>query len=246
VRRFLIPPALWGETIGLPALEARHAARVLRLKPGESVVIFDGMGREADARIERLTAAAGTLILLSPPRWKSPPLELVLGQGLPKADKLEAILQHGIELGLTSLWPLQLKRSVVKIPEAKRAGRLERWQRIAAEASKQCGRADVPGVTPIRRLEAFCEGFSASSQQPLGLVLHEGATAEQHLREVLRELKTPPRAVWALIGPEGGLTDEEVTVARAAGFLPVSLGPRILRTETAGLALCAIIQHVYG
>lgn len=285
MRRFLVSPERWGETIALSPREARHAFKVLRLQVGDVVACFDGQGRESKAKILSIDAKGCEVALLAEgeadaskaqnaagqlgqvPGSHAPEVsalalpsgrgaesssagtaDWLIAQGLPKGEKLEQILQHGTELGMTRLWPLTLARSVVKLEPSRVESRLERWQRIAEEACKQCGRTTVPEVLRPTELSLMCQAFERLTTPKLGLVLYEDPARGQSLAQVLDGAIPPSRglaglSVWALIGPEGGLSLEEVQQAQRAGFVPVTLGTRVLRTETASLALLAILSH---
>ncbi len=247
MRRFQVPRSSWGPTISLPAAELHHAFHVLRLKPGDAVVIFDGQGWEVPTRILELDAVHGVVAPTDSEQQLAAGLRVVLGQGLPRGDKLEAILQHTTELGITEVWPLLLQRSVARPDERRSDRKLERWQRITTEAARQCRRADVPRVHGLGSLEAFCRSFEALEPTRRGLVLYEAASPGEELRAVLERGVPPgPEGVWLLVGPEGGLAPDEVARARNAGLEVAGLGPRILRTETAALAVLSILQFVWG
>jgi 16S rRNA (uracil1498-N3)-methyltransferase len=222
-----------GESVG-------YLRDVLRLKPGAPLEVFDGEGHVYPAVLH--TYGEGIALLDLGARQDRPftGIRVTLLQGLPKADKLELIVQKAVELGVTTITPVATERSIVKLDERKAAERTERWQRIADEAARQCGRADVTSVTPPVSLK------EALAQPPLEgerrIILDEEERGTR-LRDVLG---SPAAPYCFLIGPEGGLTRAEVQLAQAAGYLPVTLGPRILRTETVGLALLAIVQHVLG
>lgn len=220
--------------------ETRHLARVLRLRPGDVVVAAAGTGVDYTVRIETLgPTAAGTILGVAAPRAESP-LALTLVQGIPKGDKMEAIVRAATELGVRWVWPAIAERTVVKLEPGRWRERARRWQRVAKEAAKQCGRALPPEVA-----------------SPLSLVDCLAAAASVDLKICLWEkepgplgplLITPgaPATAAVIIGPEGGLTQTEVDAARAHGYAIAGLGPRILRTETAGLAIIAILQSRFG
>lgn len=247
MRSFLVPAASWGETLRLPSEEARHALKVLRLKVGAEIRCVDGEGRSVQARLEQLSLEGGVAVPTGPVTRSASRGARVIGQGLPKADKLESILQHGTELGMTALWPLDLERCVVKLADDKAEARRERWQRICGEASKQSRRSEVPQVAGRAGLEAFLADFQAERGPRLGLVLDEersGALPLPLVLETATGVEVLRRgALWALVGPEGGLTRAEVKAALDVGFMAVTLGPRILRTETAALSLLAQLDY---
>ncbi|MFM7201896.1 MAG: RsmE family RNA methyltransferase [Myxococcota bacterium] len=247
MRSFLVPPASWGDQLLLSPDEARHALKVLRLKPGAEIRCVDGHGREVLARIEQLSPEGGVAIPVSSVMTTPRQAQRLVGQGLPKGDKLDDILQHGTELGMDTLWPLKLERCVVKLDPEKAEGRRARWQRICSEAAKQSRRSEVPNVAPPAGLGSFLEAFRELSAPRLGVVLDEARAGVCSLPALL-ETETGAEvlkrgSLWALVGPEGGLSRAEVQAASDAGFVPVSLGPRILRTETAALSLLAMLDY---
>lgn len=243
-RRFLVPTSGWnGDVLTFPPEEAHHLRHVLRLRRGDQVQVFDGAGREVTATVieissEGVKAHIETQLESKP----APGIRVIVGQGLPRGGKLEEILERSTELGLSHLIPVITHRSVSRPDEERGETKVLRWRKVAIAAAKQCGRADVPQVDAPTRLANFLQTFQ---QDPgaLGLVAWEDDKVHT-LRGVLPAQS--PAAVWILIGPEGGLTPEEVHLCQSAGFISVGLGPRILRTETAGPALLAIVQHLYG
>ncbi len=223
-----------GDRVSLRGPDAKHLARVLRVKEGDTIVAFDGTGREWDARVETVGATSVTLALGAERKnERESPLSILLGQGVGKGDKLETVLRAGTELGVAELVPVLTERAVA---HAEGQDRVARWRKIAAEACKQCGRAKVPEVHPPEDLDAF---LARASSREAKLVAWEGGGVP---------LRSLPKAasVAVLVGPEGGLATHEVERAKRAGFTPVSLGPRVLRTETAGVALLAGLQALWG
>jgi 16S rRNA (uracil1498-N3)-methyltransferase len=242
VHRFTIAPArIEGNRVTFDRHETRHLARVLRLHPGDLVIAADGAGREFTVRVEALGERATGTVLTVATRAIESPVAVALLQGIPKGDKMETIVRASTELGVARVCPVIAERTIVRLEPARWRERGRRWQRVAREAAKQCGRSVVPEVEPPRGLaECLAQGDSPG----LGLCLWEGAT--DPLGRVLDRLSTPPQTVRVLVGPEGGLTRGEVEAARAHGFASVGLGPRILRTETAAPALVAIVQSRFG
>jgi 16S rRNA (uracil1498-N3)-methyltransferase len=235
-RRVHLPPSRIGEVRATLSEAARHYLRdVLRLSPGDPVELFDGLGTAWEARVEpgfeglaleaRRAAAPG-----------GPAIHLLFA--LAKGEKCELVVQKATELGAARLIPFAAERSVVRLEAEKGAERAERWRRIAEEAARQCGRADVPEVaTPgslSAALAAVPEGFRllvlhGQGGAPLGALGLEGAPG-----------------LAAVVGPEGGLTDEELAACQAAGALRATLGPRTLRAETAAIAVVALLQAQVG
>ena len=239
-RFFVRPDAVAGLAVSFDADETRHLNRVLRLQPGDLVVALDGRGRELTVRLTTVGArsATGAIVETRASRTESP-LALTLVQGLPKADKMAAIVRMATELGATRVVPVIAERSVPRAGREHDAGRESRWQRLAREAAKQCGRAVVPEVaTPL----PLAEWLSAPAPPGVLICVWEEA------RDALADVLPPPPAerVTVVVGPEGGLAGREVESLRAAGAIVGRLGPRILRTETAGPVALAILQARYG
>jgi 16S rRNA (uracil1498-N3)-methyltransferase len=242
MRRFTIAPErIEGDRVAFDRDETRHLARVLRLGPGDLVVAADGGGRDYTVRIERLgETAAGRIVAVAAGRAESP-LAVTLVQGIPKGDKMELIVRAATELGAVRICPGLAARTVVTLDAARWRERARRWQRVAREATKQCGRAVVPEVDVPRPLG---DCVAAADPRTLRLCLWEGEAAP--LATLLADLPGPPPTAWIAVGPEGGLTRDEVDRARGHGWLVAGLGPRILRTETAGPALIAVLQARWG
>ncbi|MBM4378214.1 MAG: 16S rRNA (uracil(1498)-N(3))-methyltransferase [Deltaproteobacteria bacterium] len=217
-----------------------YLARVLRLGAGDALRVFDGEGREFPARVERVDEGAAVLSL-GPAELSAPPRALWLLQGLPKADKFEWVVQKGTELGATDFLPAALERCVVKLDEDRGGKKVQRWQAIAEEAARQCGRADVPRVHAPARLPAALASLPTHCAL---LVLDEQARAPS-LSEAVRALE-PGQPVALLVGPEGGLARAEVEAALARGGVAVTAGRRVLRTETAALVALAAVQLLDG
>lgn len=241
MRRFiLVPERVDGDRVTFDRDETHHMSAVLRLAPGDLVVAADGSGRDYTVRLEALgEAATGTILGVAATRAE-PPLAVTLVQGVPKGDKMEAIVRAATELGVARIWPVLTERTIVRLEPSRWRERARRWQRVAKEAAKQCGRAVVPGVEAPRPLADRL----AEAREDLKLCLWEGEAPP--LAVALAGSARPPRTAAVLVGPEGGLSRREVDAARAVGWSPVSLGPRILRTETAGPAITAVLQHVLG
>jgi len=233
MKRLHLPRAHEGER-SVDGAPFHHLARVLRVKAGDVLEVFDGEGQLFDAKVSRLDADALTLNL-SNARAAPALAPLTLIQGLPKGDKLEQVLQKGTELGAFAFIPVVTDRAVSrpKDPLAK----AQRWQKIAAEAARQCGRADVPKVAPPCTLAEAVAALAAGTQV---LVLDE----EEKTVRLTDVASSGPLAL--VIGPEGGLTRDEVKSLREKGAQTVTLGPRILRTETAALAALSVLLHVHG
>ena len=230
--RFFAPAQqLREDTITLTGENAAHA-KVLRLHAGDEVTVCDGEGTDYSCVIE--AAEADGLRCRIEKREASaaePCLRIALFQGMPKAEKLEWIIQKNTELGVDRVIPVETRRSVVHLEEKKRKGKEERWRKIAAAAAKQSGRGILPRVESPVELETL-----DFSDFDLVLLAYEG----EHIRTLKQALTPAPGSrIALLIGPEGGFEPREVQHLEEKGALPVTLGPRILRTETAGMAMLA-------
>lgn len=239
MRRFFVPEGLLDSPqITLPKEVAHHIKTVLRLRLGADVLLCDGRGQCCHAQIETLSSNGGTVVVLDQWFEGETALKFDLIQALPSGDKFDLILQKNTELGVAKFQPVITDRCQFSVPANKIAKRIERWQRIVNEAARQSGRGWLPQVDPPL---AFEQAVS-QCQAKLKLILWEEATLP--IRDTLPS--QPPESVAVVVGPEGGLSSTEVDVAIKHGFVPVGLGPRILRTETAGFALSAILQFHYG
>lgn len=224
----------------LPDNVARHASRVLRLRVGDGLVLFDGVGGEYVARIATLEKDRVAVDVLE---WRDveceSPISLTLVQALQSGEKMDLTVQKAVELGVSRIVPVTSRRSVVRLEGERAARRLEHWRGVALSACEQCGRNRVPEVFALQGLENWLG--QAAGQDILRLMLAPGA---EHSLD--RIVPAHNGKIELLIGAEGGLAPEELAMAVAVGFKPLRLGPRILRTETAGLAALAAIQCLWG
>jgi 16S rRNA (uracil1498-N3)-methyltransferase len=202
--------------------------------------VTDGRGRDFTVRLETVGETATGTVLAEAAGVAPSPLAITLIQGVPKGDKMETIVRAATELGVAGVRPALCARTIVRLEPGRWRDRTRRWQRVAREAAKQCRRAVIPEVEPPRPLT---ECLAAAGPADLALCLWEGEGTP--LGRLLAGA-TSPRTAAVVIGPEGGLAPDEVAAARASGFALVSLGPRILRTETAGPAVAAILQARFG
>ncbi len=234
MHRFFVQEPLT-ETITLCGDDVKHITRVLRLSVGDIVTLCDGNGSECEAKIKVVTKDAVTCACQpSRPCQSEPPVSVTLFQGLPKTGKMETIIQKNVELGVRSVAPMLTRYCVVQ-PKESFSGRIERWQRVSEEAAKQSRRGIIPQILPLVRLEQI--EFSAFD---LALLAYENERTTS-LKKALKGFSGKQIAI--LIGPEGGFSEEEVTLLIQKGARSVSLGKRILRTETAGMAMLAQILY---
>jgi 16S rRNA (uracil1498-N3)-methyltransferase len=241
--RFYVNCELGPGPVLVQGAEAHHLAVVCRLRPGDAVCLFNGDGRQYPARIEKINrreVALEVLAVESPSREL--PFRLDIAAPLPRGDRAQFLLEKLTELGVTSFTPLRTARSVVHPRETK----LDKLQRYVIEASKQCGRNVLLEVRPMIEWPAFC---AAAELPPRRVLAHPGGSEESEESGVRNEEKeqpphssplTPHSSLVAAVGPEGGFTEDEVALARAAGWRLLDLGPRILRVETAAIALAVL------
>lgn len=221
-----------------PADQAHHVAHVLRLGQGDALTVFDGRGLEYPAVIERIAKSTVTVRVSDPAEVsRESPLAVSLAQGISSGERMDYTVQKAVELGVRSIQPLSVERSVVRLSAERAAKRTAHWQAVAVAACEQSGRNHVPQVLPVM---SFTSWIATVASDALKLTLSPEAASN------LRELSRPEGEVVLLVGPEGGLSPREIEVARAAAFMPLRLGPRVLRTETAALAALAAMQVMWG
>lgn len=232
-RVFIDLPLAVGQQLPLPKEARQHLERVLRLKPGHPVIAFNGQGGQFSTE---LLEGGGLEILAFEDIERESPLPVRLIQGFSKGERMDLTLQKATELGASRITPVSTERSVVRLDEERLDRRMQRWGGILQAACEQCGRNRLPRIDePTRLSSVLAETPSGATRIVLA---PEGAISLAALER--------PAALEVLIGPEGGLSEEEIAQAIKAGFTPVRLGPRILRTETAGLALLAAAQTLWG
>ncbi len=235
--RFFCPDGLLPDSdMALPAAVAHHAERVLRLAVGEAVTLFDGRGGECAATL--LALGRQPLARLGPRLEveREAPLAVTLVQALASGDKMDWIVQKAVELGAVAVQPVAAERSVLKLAGERAGKRVAHWQQIAVAACEQSGRNRVPAVGEIVPLAKYL----AQDGNGTRMILAPGADG------ALARKTPPPGPLAILIGPEGGWSPAELQLAARAGCAPLALGPRVLRTETAGLAALAAIQTLWG
>jgi 16S rRNA (uracil1498-N3)-methyltransferase len=243
MRRFFVRPEDIGEVaLRLRGDEADHLVRVLRLGPGAQIMAFDGHGHEYMALVERLEGDSVVCqILHHTAAQPAHLLSIVLGQGLPKAEKFEWVIQKSTELGVSEIVPVITARVVPRISPRQLPAKADRWEKLARAACKQSRRATVPQLWPPTPLESFLSTFQNAD---LKFMLWE-----REDRQLLRTVLTAAErvaSVAVLVGPEGGFTTQEVARGEGYGFRVVGLGRRILRTETAAVVAVAILQYQFG
>ena len=248
-RRFYAPPGPFDnkqETVSLIADEARHLREVLRLKPGDEVYVFNGEGKEFLSRVEesRRDKALLQIIREVEPARPESQLQLTLALALLKGEKFDLVVQKATELGVARIVPVITKHADIRLrDESDAAKRVTRWQRIAMEAAKQSGRAVVPEIAKLITVASLIE--STSKAEPCNCLMFSERDG-QSLLQTRESLASHSKQMTALVGSEGGWSDEEIGAARAAGWAVVTLGGRTLRAETAAIAVVALLQHIFG
>jgi len=236
--RLYVDVPLDGTSLALDESEAHYLGHVLRLARGHRLVVFNGRGTEREASVESLQRRGAVLALAAVlPALPESPLDLTLLQALPKSDAMDLIVQKATELGVRALLPVYTEFSVVKLDTDRSERRVDHWRKIARSACEQCGRHTPPLIEPPRPLQAAIEALPTG---PTRLALEPSA------ERVLGEHAPPPHGLVVAVGPEGGFGATDWRRLDAAQFTRATLGPRVLRAETAALAVCAIAQSRWG
>ena len=249
--RFYCPEKIAaGQTIELPASVAHHALRALRLEQGDEMILFNGNGGEFKAVIARIGKNGAAVVIekyLNIERES--PLVIKLAQAVCVSDKMDWIVQKGVEMGVSQIQPLITKLSMVRLSGERAERRMKHWQQVVISACEQCGRNHIPQVLPLIPLPGWLgaqisEGENLNNGFPPNSCFMLSPTAKKSLRDFSGY--STVTAITLLVGPEGGFTPEEEAAALVAGFIPLRLGERILRTESAALAAVAAMQTLWG
>ena len=236
-RIFTDSPLAVGSQCQLDDNAANHVGRVLRMQAGQALQLFNGDGQDYRATItEAGKKHVQVEVQEAAENETESPLRVVLAQTLSKGDRMDYAVQKAVEMGVSEIVPLTTERCDVKLKGDREDKRLRHWQQVAISAAEQCGRARVPEIQPVMTVQQWLEHARACD---LRLVLH-------HRTERSLNTLEKPSSIALMIGPEGGLTAEEIALAESHGFLPVALGPRVLRTETAPVAAIALCQWLWG
>jgi 16S rRNA (uracil1498-N3)-methyltransferase len=244
VHRFYIAPEDWNpDALTISSTELHHARDVLRMKQGDKLVVFDGRGREITAEIFDLGRDEIRLRKLH--EAETPPLRcrITLGQAIPKGKNMDLIVQKAVEIGASEIAPILSDRTVVQVDPESAGQKQAKWQQVAIEAAKQCGQNWLPQVRAPRKLHDFFSGHAKFDLQLIGS-LQSGA---QHLKKILADYSSEhrhlPSSVLMLVGPEGDFTPAEISLARSHGCRPITLGPIVLRVETAAIYCLSILSY---
>jgi len=239
---FIEQPAVVGPTALITGADARHIKTVLRLKPGDTIGLFDGKGFEYKARIVAMSSAKVEVSVIQCfPAAAESPVQIIVAQAFLKEKKMDTLIRQLTELGITGWTPFFAERSVPRPDKKQLSARTQRWKKIAKEALKQCKRGRIPEIGETASFEGVL-----NQSEPYDLKIafweDEPAPVKAFLPKPGRQINT----IFVLLGPEGGFTVQEMERARARGFVTAGLGPRILRAETATIAACVLLQYLYG
>ena len=238
---FVEPSQIQGTRIVITGKDVNHIRNVLRMKKGEEISVSNGVdGKEYRCQIQEISEQE---VVCSLSFVKEEGMELssrvYLFQGLPKADKMELIIQKAVELGVYEIIPVAAARAVVKLDEKKAQNKIARWQGIAEAAAKQSKRGLIPEIKPVMTMK---EAIAYSHSSKVRIIPYELAKSMEQTKRIMENLK-PGEDIAVFIGPEGGFEESEIALAREAGIVPITLGKRILRTETAGLTVLSWVMY---
>jgi 16S rRNA (uracil1498-N3)-methyltransferase len=243
MRFFLEEAAGTGDVVELSATDSRHLSRVLRREVGSQIIVVSA-NKVFNAELVEVGEVVRARLLDELEAYSEAPLELILLQGLAKGERMEIVIQKAVELGVSRLIPIACERSVVRLDVKKAAAKVERWQKIADAAAKQCGRTRLVEVAPVQGLAEALKSLPEGCRVIMPWEEADGLTVGCSLKAALAG--EAPAAAALIIGPEGGLAAHEAELAKAAGAELVTLGRRILRTETAAIAALAIVMYQWG
>ena len=235
--RFYLPPAAWLPETTLAGDEARHLSQVLRIKTGETIIVFDGAGRRASAMVRHVARDRTTIHLGEEISRRRPLPAITLAQAIPKGKNMDLIVQKSVELGIAAIEPIVTRNTIVQPGE----GKSDKWRRNALEACKQCGQDTLPSISDPQTFERW---LADQAQKPGLKIIASLAPGARPIRETLRDHPATTEATL-LVGPEGDFTPEETEAALAAGFLPISLGSIVLRVETATIFCLSALRYEF-
>jgi 16S rRNA (uracil1498-N3)-methyltransferase len=244
MHRFYVAPDDWNpEAPSLSGSEAHHAGHVLRMATGDKIVLFNGAGREITAEI--VSGDSATIHLRKLHEAQTPPLRcrITLGQAIPKGKNMDLIVQKAVEIGAAEIAPILSDRTVVRLDEESAASKQAKWQTVAIEAAKQCGQNWLPQVHTPQTLAQFFQEHRRFDLQLIGSLQSDAVHLKKILAEYSAEHGDRPASVLMLVGPEGDFTPAELSLARSQGCRPITLGPIVLRVETASIYCLSILSY---
>ncbi len=242
-RVFCAPPSREPAEIVLDETEAHHLVSVNRAREGDTVVVFDGAGHEWICELVAIGKRDARLKVRFPQQIKPLPYAVTLGQALPKGKYMDAIVRKATEIGVSGIVPLVSERTEVQLEADREENKLEKWRAAAVEAAKQCGNAFLPEIQPVQRAATFMEEAKGYDLKLIAS-LQPGAKSLKTVLARFREEKgRPPQKVLWLVGPEGDFTPAEMSISKNTGFEPITLGPLVLRCETAAVYALSILSY---
>jgi 16S rRNA (uracil1498-N3)-methyltransferase len=242
MHRFHLAPENW-ESATLDESESHHCLNVLRLEIGDRATVFDGQGREASALIDSKNGSRVVLKISAPAKTPPPPCAITLAQAVPKGKNMDLIVQKAGELGATRVVPLLSDRTIVQLEADEIAKKREKWQAVALEACKQCGQNHLPEIAAPVPPREFLERLDKKSLLLIASLQPDARTLKEVLADYSSQHGHLPREVTVFVGPEGDFTPAEIALAKSHGCQPISLGPIILRTETAAIYCLSVLAH---
>lgn len=237
-------PGIWSENPIVAPTELRHHLRVRRIRVDQPFLVFNGQGQVAQAHIMQEPSDKQTLLSLANIQTDTSletPYQIVLLQGLAANEKMDWVIEKAVELGVHQIIPLQMERSIVRLDDKKAEKKLAHWEQIVIASCEQCGRSVIPRIESAQTLKHYLQNFNASADY---LPLYLSPTADIKLVGVIK--RAPGQNLLMMIGPEGGFSPDEDAAIAAKGFTGVSLGKRVLRTETAGIVAMSAVHSVWG
>jgi 16S rRNA (uracil1498-N3)-methyltransferase len=242
MHRFHLRPENW-DSATLDPEESHHCSHVLRLSEGDRVTVFDGAGREGQATIASTSSSRVTLKIAGTSKTPSPPCEITLAQAIPKGKNMDLIVQKAVELGASKLVPILSDRTIVQLDADETAKKREKWRTVALEACKQCGQNHLPVISAPMNMKDFLERADKSSLLLIASLQPDARTLKFVLSEYTQQHGALPKRVTVFVGPEGDFTPAEISLAKSHGCQPITLGPIILRTETAAIYCLSVLAH---
>ena len=244
IHRFYIPPEDWNrDALVLRGGEAHHARDVLRMKPADRVVVFNGRGREITAEIIELERDTVRLRKLQENETPLLRCRITLGQAIPKGKNMDLIVQKAVEIGAAEIAPLISERTIVDLDAKEAEQKQAKWQQIAIEAGKQCGQNWLPTVQMPRKLKDFFAQHSAHDLRLIGSLQPDALHLKQILSDYRERHGDRPQSILMMVGPEGDFTPAELALAKSNGCRPITLGPIILRVETAAIYCLSVLSY---
>jgi 16S rRNA (uracil1498-N3)-methyltransferase len=244
MHRFYIAPESWHpDALVLTGAEAHHCATVLRLEPADKIVVFDGRGSEITAEIVASGASEVRLRKLHDAQTAPLRCRITLGQAIPKGKNMDLIVQKAVEIGAAEIAPILSDRTVVRLDEESAAAKQAKWQTVAIEAAKQCGQNWLPQVRTPQTLAQFFSNHRGFDLQLIGSLQSDAVHLKKILAQFFTEHGDRPSNVLMLVGPEGDFTPAELSLARSQGCRPITLGPIVLRVETASIYCLSILSY---